>query len=139
MKHQGQQGFTLTEAMIASVILLLVFASMLALAGQGFRYMSDLRRWARSSQVLQQKMEDIRLITQWSTMQALNNTTFTDNSIPGQPISARISIGSYNPPYPTNIMALVTITATWTNSGRRVVSNSLNSAVCQNGLNKYIF
>ena len=132
-------GFTLIEAMIASVIMLLVLGSMLGVASQGFRYLGDLRRWARSSQVLQQKMEDIRLITQWNTLQALNNTTFVDTNMSGLVCNGRITVGSYNPPYPTNTVALVTITATWTNSTRHIVTNQISTLVCQSGLNKYIF
>lgn len=120
------------------MILLLALGSVLALASQGFRYIGDLRRYARSSQVLQQKMEDIRLITQWSRVQALNNTTFSDNLIPGVACSGKIAISSYSP-YPSNMVARVTITATWTNSMQRVVTNRLSTLVCNDGLSSYIF
>lgn len=137
--RQPNAGFTLMEAMIASAILLFALGSILALASAGFRYVNDMRRWARSSQVLQQKMEDIRLITVWTNLWALNNTTFTDHSVSGMPMSGQIRVTSYNPPYPTNFFARVTITVTWTNSSRSVVTNRLTAAICQNGLNKYIF
>ena len=125
--------------MTASVILLLALGSVLALASQGFRYLGDLRRYARSSQVLQQKMEDIRLITQWDTLRSLNNTNFVDASLPGMSCRGNIIITSYDPPYPTNFTALVTVTVTWTNSSKHVVTNQISSLVCKNGLNKYIF
>src|SRR5437016_3487939 len=80
----GQAGFTLMEATIASMILILALVSVLALGARGFRYLEDMRQWARSSQVLQQKMEDIRLITVWTNVWALDNTTFRDSTITGE-------------------------------------------------------
>ena len=126
--------------MIASMILMLALGSVLALASQGFRYISDMRRWARSSQVLQQKMEDIRLINQWSALQGLNNTYFSDNNPTGFFYVGVIDIDpSSNPSYPTSMVARVTITVTWTNSMYKICTNRLSSVVCKNGLNKYIF
>jgi Tfp pilus assembly protein PilV len=137
--RQTQAGFTLIESMIASMILILALVSILALASRGFQYIGDLRRWARSSQVLQQKMEDVRLITVWTNVWALNNTTFKDSSISGMVYNGRIVISSYNPPYPTDYVASVSISINWTNSAKRVQTNSMTSLVCKNGLNKYIF
>jgi len=137
-KTTFESGFTLLETSIASLILLFALATMLALSAQGFRYIGDMRRWARSSQVLQEKMENIRLITRWESLMALNNSTFSDASLPGLACRGTITVAPY-PPYPTNIAACVTVTVTWTNASRRVVTNRLTSVVCQNGLNKYIF
>lgn len=132
-------GYTLIEAMLASVIMIFALASVLAVGGQGFRYLTDMRRWARSSQVLQQKMEDIRLVTVWDNIWAMHNTTFTNLDVVGVPYSGIVTIGSYNPPYPTTVCARVTLTVTWMNSASRTVSNQLSSLVTKNGLNKYIF
>lgn len=139
MRLNSRGGFTLVEVMIASVILLLALCSVLALCSRGFVYMRDLRRWARSSQVLQQKMEDIRLITIWTNLWALDSTTFSDTSVAGLPLAGQIQITAYNPPYPTTMVACVTLSATWTNSTGRTFTNRLSSLICQNGLNKYIF
>ncbi len=136
---RGQTGFTMVEATVASVILVLALVSVLALGARAFRYLNDMRRWARSSQVLQQKMEDIRLVTVWTNVWALNNATFTDSSLSGMVYKGSIDISSYNPPYPTDFVARVTLTVTWTNSTYKVVTNRLCSLVCKNGLNKYIF
>ena len=121
------------------MILILALVSVLALAARGFRYLNDMRRWARSSQILQQKMEDIRLVTVWTNLWALSNTTFTDSSLSGTTYRGHIAISSYNPPYPTDYVACVTLTVTWSNSTTRVLSNQMTSLVCNNGLNKYIF
>ncbi len=136
---RGQTGFTMVEATVASVILVLALVSVLALGARAFRYLGDMRRWARSSQVLQQKMEDIRLVTVWTNVWVLNNTTFQDSSLTGMAYIGSIDISSYDPPYPTDFVARVTLTVTWTNSTYKVVTNSLCSLVCKNGLNKYIF
>jgi Tfp pilus assembly protein PilV len=142
MRPQGkhrQAGFTLIEAMLASMILILSLVSVLALGARGFQYIGDMRSWARSSQVLQQKMEDIRLVTVWTNVWALNNTTFTDSSLPGMVYDGTVVISSYDPPYPTNYAACVTLTVTWTNSANRALTNRISTFVCKNGLDKYIF
>jgi prepilin-type N-terminal cleavage/methylation domain-containing protein len=132
-------GFTLIEVMIASSIMLLVLGSVMALASRGYKYVGDMRRSARSSQVLQQKMEDIRLLNIWNNVWALNNTSFNDTNVAGMTYNGKVTISSYNPPYPTTQVAKVTLTVTWTNSQSRVMTNRLTGLVCQNGLNKYIF
>jgi len=132
-------GFTLIEAMLASMILMLSLVSVLALASRGFQYIRDLRSWARSSQVLQQKMEDIRLMNVWTNVWALNDTTFTDSTLTGMIYSGKIVISAYDPPYPVDYAANVTLSVTWTNSANRVLTNRMSTMVCKNGLNKYIF
>ena len=137
-KHH-QAGFTLIETVLASMILMLSLVSVLALASRGFQYMRDMRSWARSSQVLQQKMEDIRLVTVWTNVWALNNTTFTDSSLTGMIYKGTIVISAYNPPYPTDFAACVTLAVTWTNSPGKVLTNRMSTLLCKNGLDKYIF
>jgi len=137
-KHH-QAGFTLIEAVLASMILMLSLVSVLALASRGFQYMRDMRSWARSSQVLQQKMEDIRLVTVWTNVWALNNTTFTDSSLTGMIYKGTIVISAYDPPYPTDFAACVTLAVTWTNSPGKVLTNRMSTLLCKNGLDKYIF
>jgi Tfp pilus assembly protein PilV len=137
-KH-NRSGFTLVEAMLASMILILSLVSVLALGARGFKYIRDMRSWARSSQVLQQKMEDIRLMTVWTNVWALNNTTFADSTLTGVVYRGSIVIGAYNPPYPTDYVASVTLSVTWTNSANRVLTNRMSTLLCKNGLNKYIF
>src|SRR5712672_541548 len=98
-----------------------------------------MREWARSSQVLQQKIEDIRLVTVWTNVWALDSTTFRDSTITGEVYSGSVAISAYNPPYPTDFAACVTLTVTWTNRNDRVLTNRLSTLLCKNGLSKYIF
>ena len=125
--------------MLASMILILSLVSVLALGARGFKYIRDLRSWARSSQILQQKMEDVRLVTVWTNVWALNNTTFKDTSVSGMVYNGKIVISSYDPPYPTDYAACVSISINWTNSANRRLTNTMTSLLCKNGLNKYIF
>ena len=136
--RHNQDGFTLIEAMLASMILILSLVSVLALASRGFQYIRDMRSWARSSQVLQQKMEDVRLITVWTNVWAMNNTTFTDTSLTGMTYNGSIVI-SADTTYPTDFSACVTLAVTWTNSANKPVTNRMSTVLCANGLDKYIF
>lgn len=138
-RTRARAGFTLVEVMVASVMLTLALVSVLALASRGFQYIGDMRHYARSSQVLQQKMEDIRLMNVWSGVWALNNTAFSDSTVSGMVFSGSIKINSYNPPYPTDFVARVTISVNWTNSADKVITNRISSLICLNGLSKYIF
>ena len=68
-KRLATSGFTLLEAMLATVILAFALTSVLALLSHASRFVSDFRKTARSTQILQQKMEDIRLLS-WSQLAA---------------------------------------------------------------------
>lgn len=133
---------TLVEVMVAAMIMAVVLGSVLAISSHSFQYIADMRRTARSSQVLQQKMEDIRLITVWTNIVALNNTTFSDTNLPGTVYAGKISATAYNPYHSFNgsaIVVCVTLTVTWSNQTYHIQTNTLSSLFCKNGLNTYIF
>ena len=134
-RHQG--GFTLMEAMIATVILALALASVLGVSGRATRYLSDIRRSARASQVLQQKMEDIRLLS-WGQMQTLTNE-FTDPHDTQRIYRGAIVTNRFDAYNGTTTVMRVTLVVSWTNQTGRVVSNQLSTLVSKGGLNKYIF
>lgn len=132
----SQAGFTIMEALIASMILGLALASVLAISSHSFRYLSDIRLTARSSQVLQQKMEDLRLLS-WSDLHSQSNT-FTDPVQPGT-FNGTISFSPYDT-YGSLVTATrVTLTVTWTNRNSGLSTNTLSTVVANGGLNKYIF
>ena len=135
---RNRSGFTILEAMIASMILGLALGSVLAVASHCLRYVTDIRRTARASQVLQQKMEDIRLLN-WTQVTSLTNV-FTDPNDTNRIYSGRI-IRTTNDFYGTTATVLnVTLLVTWTNqSAGKVVTNSLSTLMSNGGLNKYIF
>ncbi len=130
-------GFTLMEAMVATMILGLVLVSVLAITSQSYRYLSDIRLTARSSQVLQQKMEDIRLLS-WSQVQSLP-ATFTDPNDTEEIFTGGIAMSPYDSYNGATTVAKVTLTVTWANQSGQVRTNKLSSLVSSGGLNKYIF
>ena len=126
---------TLIEVMIATMILAFALASVLAVASHCYRYMTDLRRTARSSQMMQQQLEDIRLLT-WSQVQALSST-FSNSAFPefrGTITQSPYDIYSGS----TNVMTL-TLSTIWTNQTHRVLTNRMTTLVANGGLNKYFF
>ena len=124
--------------MVATVILGLALASVVAVASQCLRYLTDIRRTARASQVLQQKMEDIRLMS-WSQLTALTNI-FTDPNDTNHIYAGTIVQTAADSYSGTTTMMNVTLNVTWTNqTARKVVTNSLSTLISNGGLNKYIF
>jgi prepilin-type N-terminal cleavage/methylation domain-containing protein len=134
---RNQRGFTIIEAMIATMILGIVLGSVLAVTSQSARYLSDLRRTARSSQVLQQKVEDIRLLS-WSDVQSLP-ATFTDPNDADGLYSGFITQAAYDTYNNQTTVIKLTVGVVWTNGNSRVMTNTLTTLVSNGGLNKYIF
>ena len=132
-----RSGFTIMEAMIATIILGLALGSVIAVASQCLRYLTDIRRTARSSQVLQQKMEDIRLLS-WSQLQALP-ASFSDPNDSNGVYSGTIAQSAYDSYNGTTTVMKVTLTVKWNNQVHRALTNSLSTLVSNGGLNKYIF
>ncbi len=122
---------------MASGILAFVLASILAVMTQCFRYLIDIRRTARSSQVLQQKMEDIRLLS-WSQLSSISSN-FTDPADTAGIYSGRIIQSSYSTWNGTTTATRVTLQVTWKGKSGRTLTNTLTTVVANGGLNKYIF
>jgi type II secretory pathway pseudopilin PulG len=133
----NEGGFTLLEATVAMLILGFVLTSVLAIASHCTNYLNDIRRTARSSQVLQQKMEDIRLLS-WSQLQALP-TTFTDPNDTEGIYSGTIVKSAYDTYAGTTTVMKVTLLVTWRGRNGKILTNSLTTLISNGGLNKYIF
>jgi Tfp pilus assembly protein PilV len=136
-RNAGHAGFSILEAMLATMILGVVLASVLAIASHSFRYLSDIRRTARSSQILQQKLEDIRLLS-WSDVNNLPST-FTDPADADGIYKGFISKTPYDFYNGTATVVNVTVTVVWKNNNNNSMTNSLSTLVSDGGLNKYIF
>lgn len=136
-RFKANDGFTLLEAMIATMILGFVLTSVLAVASQSARYLVDIRRTSRAAQVLQQEMEYIRLLD-WNTLQSVTNS-FSDPSDAAHLYAGRVTQSAYDTYGTTNTVVKITLTVTWTNQVNRVLTNTLTSLVGNGGLNKYIF
>lgn len=137
VRARFRAGFTLIETSIAAMILGLVLVSVLAITSQCYRYLADIRLTARSSQVLQQKMEDIRLLS-WSQVQALP-AGFTDPHDTAGIFAGTIALAAFDSYDGATTVSKVTLTVTWTNQSGQVRANKLTSYVSNGGLNKYIF
>jgi type II secretory pathway pseudopilin PulG len=136
-RFNSRHGFTIIEAMIATMVLGLVLGSVLAVTSQSARYLADLRRTARSSQVLQQKVEDIRLLS-WSDVQALPST-FSDPSDASGQYAGYVTKSAYDTYNGQTSVTKLTLYVVWTNSSSHVMTNSLTTLISNGGLNKYIF
>ncbi len=130
-------GFTLVEVMISTAILGFVLVGILALASHAFGYLSDIRRRARSSQILQQRMEDIRLLN-WTQLQACPATFQDPSDLTGQYVGT-VSQTPYDWYHGSTTVMQVTLAATWTNRTGRVHTNILTTLISNGGLNKFIF
>jgi Tfp pilus assembly protein PilV len=106
----NQEGFTLLEAMVATLTLAFVLASVLAVGSQCLNYLADIRRASRATQVLQQEMEDIRLMS-WSQLQALSGT-FRNASDTNGTYAGTITQSGYDSYNGTTTISRVTLTAT---------------------------
>lgn len=132
----SKSGFTFIEALIATAIAAIGFSTVLAINVQCFRLAKDMRATARSSQILQQKMEDIRSLS-WSQVQALPST-FTDPNDTAGLYAGRIMQSVYDSYSGTSTVASVTLLVSWTNSAG-VTSNTLSTLVANGGLNQFLF
>jgi type II secretory pathway pseudopilin PulG len=138
-RFNTEGGFTLAEAMLATLILVFVMASVLSVASQSARYLTDIRRTARASQVLQQEMENIRLTNVWTGLTGLANTSFSDPSDSNHLYAGSITESNYYSFGSTTTVEEVTLTVAWTNQVGKVLTNRLTTLVGYGGLNKYIY
>lgn len=133
-----QRGFTITEVAVVTVLLGILLSSILALVSHASRYLHDIRLTARSSQVLQQKMEDIRLLT-WDSLTNYPSVWTNSESTYGTFV-VRITTNRYSPASGATTVLQVTLSTTWTNfSTRQVATNRLTTLVTKGGLNQYIY
>ena len=138
MVHKND-GFTLLEAMLATLILAFVLTTVLATLSQCARSLTDIRRTARASQILQQEMECIRLTNVWTGLTGLANTTFSDPTDTNHVYAGTISETTYSSFGTTTTIQEVTLTLVWTNQVGNVRSNELTALVGYGGLNKYVY
>lgn len=132
--NRQSAGFTLMEAMIAGVIMAFVLVSTIAVISRSNRYLMDLRTHARSSQVLQQRIEELRTMN-WSQITNLP-TTFTSSADPAGTFTKTLDIANYQLQDTTTTVVRATAVVTWTNRQGLVVTNALATLISKGGLNK---
>jgi len=156
-KQAGRQtgAYTIAEVIVAVFILGIMSASLFAGFASGFDVVRLARENLRATQVMVQRMEDIRLYT-WSqiTNPAYLKPTFVDWYNPPGTNNGTAGVcyqGSYSIAIPTNVpvayranMRSVTLTLSWTNfpTGSRtngmVHTRQMQSYVAYLGMQNYI-
>jgi type II secretory pathway pseudopilin PulG len=145
----SQEGSTLIESVIATVILAIAFSAIIGSINYGMFMMRLARENARASQVLLEKTEALRLYN-WDQIVYSNGflpSTFTamydpQGSTNNQGITYNGQMTISNVPftasYSTNIRQ-INITLQWVTAGRINHSRSLATYIAKNGLQNYVY
>ena len=139
MKFKSKRtGFTIIEVAIASTILILSIIGTLVIASHSMLVLQSVREFSRANQILQQKMEDIRLL-RFTDIQSLPST-FTDPNDTKNMYAGTITKQTYETDTGGNVVALkVTLTLTWKGRNSLVRTQDLSTVFTSGGLNQYIF
>jgi Tfp pilus assembly protein PilV len=130
----GEMGFTLIEVMIGTVIMAFVLVSTIAVVSHANAYVADLRLRAHSSQILQQRIEELRGMN-WA--QVTNcPATFTNAADSNGTFNGFVNISTYQTFGAATTVVRATVTVTWINRHSRVVSNQLVTLISNSGINK---
>lgn len=132
--QHGYAGFTLLEVMISTAIMAFVLVSTMAIIGRTSQYIQDLRSQALSSQILQQRIEELRSMN-WSQITNLP-ATFTSSIDTNGAYGKILTTSNYQYFGTTATVVRVTATTTWTNRQSIAVSNSMTTLISNGGLNK---
>ena len=122
------------EVMIASVIMAFVLVSTMAVVSHASVYLADLRLRVSSSQILQQRVEDLRAMN-WAQLSACP-PTFTNGGDTNGTFSGFVIISSYQTFSGADTVMKATVTVTWTNRHSHLVSNQPTTLISNGGINK---
>jgi hypothetical protein len=155
---RGTLAYTLAEIMISIFILSVMVISLYAGFYSGFSIVKLSRENLRATQILVQKMEDVRILT-WSQITTSNssywkstfvdyyNPSGTNNNTYGAYYNGTVSVAAAtNIPaaYSAN-MKSITVTVYWTNStansstNKIVRSRQMQTLVARYGMQDYIY
>jgi hypothetical protein len=144
------EAFALVEVILASGLVIFLFASLYLGISFGFSVTDFERQNLRATQIILERMEGLRLLN-WNqlTDTALNPTTFSQpyypaigsNSASGVIYTGQMTVSSVNldpPASYSNNMKQVTVTLTWS-SGSVSHSRTLSTYASRNGIQNYIY
>ena len=139
----GASAFTIVEAVFGMLILGMLSLAVYGGIAQGFKTIQLSREGVRATQVLQDRLETIRLFT-WSKLNSTNHVIPTfrvplnagQNQGPFFEGTTKVSPPSFSETY-SDDLRLITVKLTWTSGGRRF-TKELSSLVAHTGLNDYI-
>ena len=138
--REPRAGSSLVELMVAVVILTMIFGTAFSVVGQGYNIIENARDNARSAQILQSEMENIRIL-KWADVVALGeNSTFYpttqfaskfgDRYTCTRTITSRLS----RPDQKECILRIV-----WTDTKGIAHSRQYFTYITEGGLNDYIY
>jgi prepilin-type N-terminal cleavage/methylation domain-containing protein len=109
----GQQGFTLVEILVASMLLLIAMAGVVPLFLSGLSQSSAVRYKSAATNIARERMEeirqlDVRAITSASDLAALFGTSETQRDI-----AFNVSYGVEESTYENGLLKKVTVTVDW--------------------------
>lgn len=143
-------AFTLVEVMIGTVVTTLMLVSLYTGFTFGFRELQLARQEARATQILEEKMELIRLLT-WDQVANLPGyipSTFTEPFYATDPTNAPSSGFNYtgtvvvtNAPITESYkgdLRMVQVTVNWS-SGKNTYKRTMSGFVSQYGMQKYVY
>jgi type II secretory pathway pseudopilin PulG len=143
--RKREAAFTLLEAMVGAVILVIVFGSLLITMSYGFAVIRASRESSRATQIILERMEGIRLYN-WDQL-GMIDTNFSGFFYPPDETSTNggvvyhgsmfINNVTLNTSYAAN-MRLVTVSVLW-NSDGIPRQRSMSTFVSQNGIQNYVF
>lgn len=151
-ERRGRAAWSLVEVMVAVAVLAILFVSLFAGFGFGFKVVKATREDLRATQILTQKIESVRLCT-YSQLTNLCPMNFTENyTSMGPGSSSVVYSGTITDGPNTNLPAayrdkvrLVTVTVTWTTTGsgasqsRIVHTRSMQTESAYYGLQNYLY
>ena len=142
-------AFTLVEVMIGTVVTTLMLVSLYTGFTFGFRELQLARQEARATQILEEKMELIRLLT-WDQVANLPGyipTTFTESFYATNPTNSSGGLSYTGTVVVTNApitesykadLRMVQVTVNWS-SGKNTYKRSMSGFVSQYGMQKYVY
>jgi prepilin-type N-terminal cleavage/methylation domain-containing protein len=145
-RRRATQGFSLIEAMVAVALVAVVFVSLYTGISNGFAFAKATRENLRATQILQEKMETVRLYT-WDELNqpGFVPTNFfegfygsgTNNG--GVTYTGRVVIASapISESY-SNDLKMVSIQLSW-KSGKVVRYRQMQTLTAKHGLQNYIY
>ena len=145
-KRSGAAGYTMIEVLVTGVVMAVMFVSLYSGFSAGFAVIQLAREDLRATQILQEKMETIRLYT-WDQINQngfiptnfLENFYATGTNVSGLNYTGKVVIA--NAPITesySNDIKNVTITVEWSSAGV-MRTREMSTFVTRNGLQNYIY
>ena len=152
LKRRTQKAYTITEVVVAMLVLSAMLVTLYAGFSEGFAFVQTGREDLRGTQLMLQKAEVLRVMN-WSDLVSNCPITFHQRYDPLSPASSKGASysGVVTADIPTNIpstasyltnMRLITISLTWTNYNGHtptVHNREMQTLVAKYGVQNYIW